>query len=186
MGGAVMTFFDEVNQHQHKFLIRWVSQTFLQPNTARMLRKIKAAAVRDLLHESMTDCTALAECDEASFDRMWNRRVRRLENHMPFGHAAKLVDLYVLTAVNLQGLLSDKDAQKLRRLAHCPIDRWVLKKLFDEFPNKMKQLKGIRKNIALKKINRQQYFQLQRVLRERATKSHCVPLDFNFAYLRTN
>jgi hypothetical protein len=102
--------------------------------------------------------------------------------HIPFGQSAKLVNLYVKAAIGQRGLLSDRDANKISRLAHVPVDSLVLKQIWRDFPDEMKRF-GIRRNVSLKRIKRREYDQIQQLLRENAKTSDCVPLDYDFAYL---
>jgi hypothetical protein len=149
-----------------------------------MLRGIKATEVRQILYKSMGDCRAFAGCiSQQSFDRGWGRHVQNLRRrHIPFGQSAKLVNLYVKAAIGQRGLLSDRDANKISRLAHVPVDSLVLKQIWRDFPDEMKRF-GIRRNVSLKRIKRREYDQIQQLLRENAKTSDCVPLDYDFAYL---
>ena len=170
------------SERRHKFLILSVSQNFLQPNTARMLRHVKAGWVRMQLRKSIGDCKRLATSDQRAFERLWQNNVQRLGRRVPFGHAAKLVDLYIKTAVSQRDLLDGRQVRLVSRYAHCPIDSRVLKQLWRDFPTEMRRL-GIRKNIPLKRIKRKQYDDIQDLLRRNAKGAACVPLDYDFAYL---
>lgn len=170
------------SERRHKFLIQSVSQNFLQPNTARMLRHVKADWVRMQLRKSIGDCKRLATSDQGAFERLWRNNVQKLGRRMPFGHAAKLVDLYIKTAINQRYLLTTQDTELLSQCAHCPIDSRVLKRLWHEFPEKM-AVSNLRRNMPLKAIKPKQYQKIQQLLRGEACRFRCVALDYDFAYL---
>jgi hypothetical protein len=179
------TFFDEVNERRHELLTSWVSRIFLMGNTARMLRGIKAATVRKLLHDAMGDCGALAKCNsQRSFDRLWSRYVSKLERtrHVRFGQAAKLVNLYVKAAAADRDLLRTRQAERIRKWAHCPIDSRILTRLLLDFPDKMRGIK-IRRAIPLKDISENQYRQIQEFLRKDAARARRIALDYDLAYV---
>lgn len=179
------TLFDNVNERRHELLTFWVSRIFLMNNTARMLRGIKATRVRALLHDSIGDCNALARCKtQGSFDALWHRYVAKLgkTRRVPFGQAAKLVNLYIKAAIMQRGLLTDRQANAIRRFAHVPIDSLVQKSLWSDFCDELKASK-VRRNVSLKRMERRDYYRMQQILRDHARNSDCVPLDYDFAYL---
>jgi len=95
-----------------------------------------------------------------------------------FGHAAKLVNLYVKALVSRRDVLSTRNANHIAKYAHVPLDRIMLKRVLHDFPE-VNSGKAIKRNMAIKDLNEKQYKLIQDKIRVCADNVGMKPLDYD-------
>ncbi len=177
-----------IREKRPKLMVRFISKTFATGSTFRMLRGVRAQSVRRWLVEHMSDCAELSKIRERkAYDRTAMSVMRRLQESvggakkLPFGHAAKLVNLYVKEATSRRELLSDRQAQIIRRWAHVPIDSIILNGFRHDFPRHAESI-GVKRNLPIKALTPKQHSQVQELLRKKAFEEKCNPLDYDLLW----
>jgi hypothetical protein len=174
--------FREIRENRRSLAIKWVSRTFAGPNTFRVLPKGKAEKARRSLIENVGDGRNLRTArDEGEYDRTHRQIVARMGKtcRLPFGHAVKLVNLYVKELVTRRGVISESLSRRIYRFAHVTVDRVILDRLRHDYPEESKPL-ALRK--TLKSMNQSEYDEIQAFLRDRAKPSGSPALDYDLRW----
>ena|SRR5579859_2919690 len=174
--------FREIKENRKSLTIRWVSRTFAGPNTFRMLPKGKAEKARQFLTEHVSDGQSLgAASNQPAYDRRHRQIVARMQKscRLPFGHAVKLLDLYVKELATRRGVISENLSKRIYRFAHVPVDRIILDNVRHDYPEASKPL-TLRK--ALKRMSLSEYEEIQAFLRDRANLSGSSVLDYDLRW----
>ncbi len=180
--------FQQIKKNRKKMLLRYISRAFATGSTFRMLRsKHKSDWFRSKLQEVLRDGRALARnMTDEHFDGHLIEAIRRLrkatgrreKERISFGHAAKLINLYVKALALHRDVIPNGIAKKIRKHAHVPLDRIILKRAMKDFPNCVSAL-GIKRNTGVGQISEEQYKGLQSLLRGAARKEGMEPLAYD-------
>jgi len=186
----VKTPFAKIKRNYRAFQLKYVSRAFATSSTLRMLRKWKHDDIRELMRTSLGNCRVLYRSNsQPRFDRDLKSlidSVRKKSRHFKrkqhrkicFGHAAKLVNLYIKALVSRRDVLNPRNANHIAKYAHVPLDRIVLKRVLQDFPE-LDSKKAIKRNMAIKDLDEEHYTVIQEKIRVSAHKVGMKPLDYD-------
>ena len=175
-----------IRERRHKFELYWVARTFASPNTFRFLRGVSAERVRKFMREAVGDAKALSRASsQPKYDLALARLIKKLQRIGPryFGHASKLINPYIKELVSRPGILGPAEAKRIQRWAHVPIDRVILQRLREHFPEHP-AIQAIPQGLSLKKLSVGQYQDLQAMLRTAAKQAVMHPIDYDLWWSR--
>lgn len=108
--------------------------------------------------------------------RCWNGFARESIRRQRWGHFAKLVNIVVYELVSSNEIVTLKQAKRLRRLIHLPIDRNVLELLGSLKP-------GLCLSTTLSDMTERRYRSIQQAIREEARRLGIPAIWFEDAWV---
>jgi hypothetical protein len=159
-----------IKDNYHQYLVYWVSQTFAGSGTFRMLPRGKSTSIRKWMRKEVGDGRDLS-ClrSQEKYDVCLNRLTEKLskEERLCFGHAAKLMNLYVKELSSRSEVLGNTDSRHLLKHAHVPLDRIILDSFGHDFPECAHKI-GLAKHPSIKSLSQKKYNQIQDSIRAAA------------------
>ena len=138
--------FRRIQEHHREALVLAVARMSLPGSITRVFRKgTKDTLLGTLVRLPVGEMTSLTDGD--AFDRWYEARLEtvasailrgnpdmpgsRIHPGYKWGHAAKILSVFLHNLVSYSRYFSDEDAARIEPLLHCPIDGIILKRLKD-------------------------------------------------------
>lgn len=173
-----------IKHNYRRYLIHWTSRTFASSSTFRMLPRGKSEAVKEWLREEVGDGRDLSRLpNQNRYDSYLKRLIKKLclNEGLCFGHAAKLMNLYVKALLTRREILSPRDFRQMCKHAHVPLDRIVFDSFWHDFPKCAEKI-GLRRHPSIKSISEQEYDQIQDTIRTAAHQERLPAIAYDFCW----
>jgi hypothetical protein len=179
-----MSTLQAIKRNYQSYLVHWVSRTFAGSGTFRMLRGRKSDAVRKWMRREVYDGRDQS-ClrSQAQYDSCLKRLIKKLcqKRGLRFGHAAKLMNLYVKELLSRREVLAARDFRQLWKHAHVPLDRIVFDSFRCDFPECAHEI-GLAKHPSIKSLSERQYDEIQDLIRTAARREGLPAIAYDLCW----
>lgn len=120
---------------------------------------------------------------QVKYDVCLNRLTEKLrkDRRLCFGHAAKLMNLYVKELLSRSEVLGNRASRHLLKYAHVPLDRIILDSFGDDFPECAHEI-GLAKHPSIKSLSEKKYNQIQDSIRTAAHREGLPAIAYDLCW----